>query len=384
MRIVTIILIVVMIWFLFGKRQTELTEFMTILPKRTKKVTWNRNAKCTIQMSKVFNEFIDKYNISYSDNNDEGIYFPCSYNNIDDEIGSIDPNKDQYIFIIDNANQISNKNNIWENIVNYHGIERAKKLMPNSYITTKKEDIERLHNEYSTDKLYIMKKNIQRQEGLKISNDLTELLNAHNNDYVIVQELLQNPYLIEKRKINMRFYILVCCYHNNVSVFVHNNGFMYYTSVPFVKQSKESAPNITTGYIERELYDRLPLTHEDFRKYLDSDRKLSKVEKKVSKTNMLSKYVFNNIYTTLTSIMFAIKDMISMKRELKKRVTFQLFGADIAVNDDLSISLMEINKGPDLGYKDTRDENVKKKVIYDMFSTLNIVPCDDNGFIELF
>jgi hypothetical protein len=380
--IIVVILIIILFKILFGHNDT--IENMIDIPKRTKKVTWKRNIICKNKMSKIYKEFIKENNIKHSDNNEEGIYFPCSYNKISDEINSIDPDIDQYLFIIDNANEISNKNYIWDNIVNYYGLEKAKKIMPNSYLTYRKEDLDRLRNEYSAEKLYIMKKNIQRQEGLKITNDFTELSGAYENDYVIIQELLQDPYLIKGRKINMRFYILVCCRHNDVSVLVHNNGFMYYTAALFIKNSKESGPNITTGYVEREVYESSPLSHMEFRKYLDSNRKLSKIERKVAKTNVLSKYVFDNIYLTLKEIMMSIKNIVCNKRELKKRVTFQLFGADIAVNKDLSISLMEINKGPDLGYKDDKDAAIKKKVIYDMFGTLNIVPEHDNGFIELF
>jgi hypothetical protein len=53
-----------------------------------------------------------------------------------------------------------------------------------------------------------MKKNIQRQEGLKISKDKNEILNCYKDGYAVVQELLQDPYLINGRKINLRVYCL--------------------------------------------------------------------------------------------------------------------------------------------------------------------------------
>jgi len=111
-----------------------------------------------------------------------------------------------------------------------------------------------------------MKKNIQRQEGLKISNSKHEILDGYKNGYVLVQELLQDPYLISGRKTNMRFYVLVVCKANNTDCYVHKDGFMYYTKVPFVKNSLDDAPNITTGYIDRQVYIDNPLTHYDLRK----------------------------------------------------------------------------------------------------------------------
>ena len=40
---------------------------------------------------------------------------------------------------------------------------------------------------------------------------------------------------------------------------------------------------------------------------------------------------------------------------------FQIFGADIAPDENLNVTIMEINKGPDIGFKDERDGNLKKK-----------------------
>ena len=49
---------------------------------------------------------------------------------------------------------------------------------------------------YQPDKLYILKKNVQRQEGIKITSDLNTLLNSFKDSYIIIQELLQNPFLV--------------------------------------------------------------------------------------------------------------------------------------------------------------------------------------------
>ena len=49
-----------------------------------------------------------------------------------------------------------------------------------------------------------MKKNVQRQEGIRITKDFDQLLNGIKDEYIIVQELLQNPFLVNGRKINLR------------------------------------------------------------------------------------------------------------------------------------------------------------------------------------
>jgi hypothetical protein len=82
---------------------------------------------------------------------------------------------------------------------------------------------------------------------------------------------------------NLRIYVLVVCNKNNYNIYAYINGFMYYTSKFFEKNSMDFDKNITSGYIDRQVYKENPLTHEDLREYLDSDRQLSEFEKYLRK-----------------------------------------------------------------------------------------------------
>lgn len=259
-------------------------------------------------------------------------------------------------------------------------------MMPNTYTLYSDDDIARLEKEYDENKLYILKKNIQRQSGLQITDSLNDILNC-DDDYVVVQELLQDPYTINGRKINMRFYVLIICNNNNMDVYVYNNGFMYYTKDKFIKNSKEKDPNITTGYIDRSVYEKNPLTHEDFRNYLDQSRELSLYESSIyNKGLKLSDVVFKRIYNLLKDVFMALSNNVCNKNKLKSAISFQLFGVDIALNDQLYPMLMEANKGPDLGSKDERDGYVKNNCAEDTLEIVGIINKKNNkknGFIKI-
>ena len=60
----------------------------------------------------------------------------------------------------------------------------------------------------NTNKMSITKNNYQRQEGLEIHTKLDTILKSRDK-YILVQELLQDPYLVSGRKINLRVYVLV-------------------------------------------------------------------------------------------------------------------------------------------------------------------------------
>jgi hypothetical protein len=62
---------------------------------------------------------------------------------------------------------------------------------------------------------------------------------------------------------------------------------------------------------------------------------------------------------------------------------FQLYGADIAIDDKLNPSLMEINKGPDLSAKDEKDRNVKLKLSEDILKSIGLLSNQNNNFITV-
>jgi hypothetical protein len=325
---------------------------------------------------KIQDNILHSLNNIPQDNKEYNYIVPCSYDNIEDEYHKLNLKTKSKIFFIDNCDNIVAKDYLWKNLVNKYGIEKSIQFVPNTYVLKDKDkkDIKRLLNDYNKSKIYIMKKNIQRQEGLKITNSIDEILN-NKGEYVLAQELLQNCYTINKRKINLRVYVLVVCHKNNIDVWVYNDGFMYYTPSEFRNGSTKDEHNITTGYIDRKIYDANPLTHQDFKKYLDNhNRELNNKEKELKfNGTKISEYLFNKIYLLISNVFRAFEGKICIKQELKEHYTFQLFGIDVGVNDNLEPQIMEINKGPDLGAKDERDNKLKRDMILNVHKVMNIL-----------
>lgn len=359
------------------------TEDMVNISPLNKDVKWKRS-QCGYYMEKTIKNVLDNNNFK-EDNSNSNLYLPCSYNDMVKEVDMISPkNNNDRIFLIDNADEISSKNNIWINLREKYGRDKASQMMPKTYVLYNNHDIELLKKEFELGKIYILKKNIQRQEGLKITNDLNYMINGYKDGYVVAQELLQNPYIINGRKINMRFYLLVVCLNGQIGAYVHRNGFMYYTKDLFKVNSLDEGPNITTGYIDRKVYEVNPLTLEDLRVYLDdSNRKLTEFEANIKHKNVLSELVFNRIHKLIADAVASMDYKLCQQTKFKKNVTFQLFGVDIALSNQLIPQIMEVNKGPDLGAKDKRDSAVKHKVVEDMFKTIKVLDDNDNEFIPI-
>lgn len=342
-------------------------------------ITWNRN-KCEYILGDTLESELKKNGISKSTDNSWNLYFPCAYDDISKEIDEMEILPNAKYFIIDNCDEMVAKQWLWINVKNHYGKEYAKTILPNSYVLYDIEDLKLFDKEFDKTKIYIMKKNIQRQEGLKITNDKNEILNGIKNKYVIVQEMLQNPYLISKRKTNMRFYVLVVCNGSNLQVYVHNDGFMYYTKVPFKENSLEIDPNVTTGYIERDVYKENPLTHDDLRVYLDNPvrQNLLTVETTIKNQGLqISQVYFGRIYQTLRAVFMAFVGRICKPSKLYNNTSFQLFGVDVAVDNDLNVNIIEINKGPDLSSKDKKDSDLKHGVVHDILKLIGSINDSD-------
>lgn len=362
---------------------------ISIPPEQATK--WARS-ECKYDMNQTMINVLSENKLDKSDKDKEDwmLYFPCGYDDIDEEIKAINinnANKNKRFFIIHDADNMTAKDELWKHVVAHHGLAKAKTLMPMTYVLGDKAELDKIKADFSSNKLYILKKNIQRQEGLKITDNLSEILGGPAEGYVVVQELLQNPYTIGGRKINMRFYVLVVCKGNSLDVYVYRNGFMYYTKEPFVKGSKSVETNITTGYIDREIYKISPLTHDDFRDYLDKPRELSATEEYIRNQGLeISKVVFNKIYGMLKDVFMAYIGKICTGEKLREYVSFQLFGVDVAVDDHLNAMIIEQNKGPNLSAHDERDGQLKHDCVRDMFRKLGVINETNeskNGFVRL-
>jgi len=317
---------------------------------------------------------------------------PCSYETTEKELNDLDKNKiglNEYgdgvrIFMLNNTDHMVSKLALWKYLKEKYGKEIASTMLPYTWDLTDLSDIELFKLQFDKNKLYITKNNYQRQEGIEIHTNLDSILGSKNK-YLLVQELLQDPYLVSGRKINLRVYVLVIKdNYSNIKLNVYKDGFMYYTPELFESSNPSFKKNITTGYIDRQVYVENPLTHMDFRKWLDnSNRELTPIEKYIKKTHpnlKISDYVFSQIYEQLGFIFKTYEDIVGTKT---KGVCFQLYGVDVAINNQLNPLVMEINKGPDLTAKDGRDKNLKLNLCTDILKSVGLIDDVNNNFITV-
>lgn len=321
--------------------------------------TFVNYTKCNkLPVSKRVLEVLGKNNLQKNKNWE--LFLPCGYTHIEKELKRLPYlAKSQKVFAVEGCDKIASKYWLWKVLESKYGSQYTN-FFPKTYASNKKGIVKLLRNHRNGVK-YIAKKDLQRQTGLTIINDVSELKNVlSDGKNLVIQELLNNPFLVDKRKINFRIYFLITCKDNITKGYIHNNGFMYYTPKHFDYNSNHRDAHITTGYIDRAIYEKNPLTMEDFYKYLD-------------KNGYNSNLLKNNLKNLFFNIMNAAKIPLCKNNKLKQGLRFQIFGADVAPDNMLNVKLIEINKGPDLGAKDKRDNLVKHSVVTDIFDIVGLV-----------
>jgi hypothetical protein len=363
MKIYIILLIILMIFLFYDAYTLTPKPPKLAKPESNIELFGNYKSSCGIY-PELLKKVMEERNM-VENKKDYDLFIPCSYNSCEKDILAFESDKTgKKIFLIDGCDWVASKMSLWELLKENYGAF-ASKYMPNSYLLDKEQDLKAFSIKFHENKIknpnqmYVLKNYAQRQEGLKLTRDHDEIIKGINDGWYLAQEYKYDPYIIDKRKINFRYYLLIVCKDNTIEAYIHKDGFLYYTPDFYDANDMAFNKHITTGYIDRAIYEKNPLTLEDFRHYLDSIGCGLRQRWDFSAENLMNK------------VMEAISKKICKNKKLDNHLRFQLFGCDIAPTSKLEASLMEINKGPDLSAKDDRDMQVKLKVQKDIFTIVD-------------
>lgn len=244
----------------------------------------------------------------------------------------------------------------------------SKDVIPKTWILNNTDHVADLLTHFDTNTQQptvpmLLKSNLQRQSGLKFVEKLSDIENGLHK-YVVCQEILKNPLLVNGMKVDIRVYLLIVCAEQQFAFYIYRDGFVYYTGKKFDADSVSYDTVVSSGYIDRKVYETNPLTTKDLYEFLGTE-----------KANTLQ----NSIRGCFTKVARAYKPLLK-KNDLNDGTNrFILMGADVSPNEDCEVKLLEINKGPDLKTKDVRDKEVKETLTRE---TLNILrnPAKTNSF----
>ena len=333
--------------------------------------------RCNTKMlGTILKDIFDTNNITKA-NDDWNIYIPCGYNNIEEELKQIsisDKLKNKYIFGVNGCDTIVSKNKIWESLVNCYGRKDASMLMPESYVLDDPNEMEIFRKNFnpSRSEIYILKKNVQRKEGLKLTKDYFTILDGYKEDYKVVQRYITDLYLINGRKVNLRVYLLIIIKDNKTYFYLCKIGKCIYTNKKYNDNDLDFESNITSYNLDMTVYQKNPRHLYELVEYINNND-----------NNNNGTLLFNRVEELMKKTSLCLSKNLYQSKNINESVTFQLFGVDVIFDKNLHPYLLEMNKGPDMTARDDIDKLMKNTVQQDMFKTVGILKNDNNNSFYL-
>ncbi len=247
--------------------------------------TWYKPLNNRVK-DRISNDLLNSHNINrifdhdIEDKKTWDIYIPNT-SSISKDLNDIKINhKHQIINLISYNGSLGNKKQLWINLANYYGRKIASEIMPPSYVFPQDKDV--FKKAFDKNKMYMMKAEKQRQEGLKLSNKYDEIINSHKDKYVVVQEYIENPLAYNGHKLNFRVYLLVVCKNGLFSSkdgYIYNDGIISYAKHTDQNNNTINFDNgVASFYTSKDLYNKgYPIVLSD----------LEKVMKHIDWTNIL-------------------------------------------------------------------------------------------------
>jgi len=242
--------------------------------------------------------------------------------------------------------------------------------MPETYTSETFEEFKQIFKNYkiSKDNLWLIKpKNSSLGKGIRFLKNINDVKKDE-----IVAKYISNSLLINGRKFDLRFHVLVTG-HNPLKVYIHTNGFAKVSSEYYDLDNLDNLFKHITN---------IAFNKKNKNKYNTEDYILSfeKVKEYLRKTYNLN---FSEIEDEVNDIV--IKSLITMNHlELEKEKNYQLssnnifdlYGVDIIIDSHFKPWLVEINVNPTLGEENLTKDRKKmlRQTLNDVFNIIGLVP----------
>eukprot|EP00762_Andalucia_godoyi_P000091 ANDGO_02429.mRNA.1 hypothetical protein len=270
--------------------------------------------------------------------------------------------------------EITRKDLLHRNMRKMKGIYGAiAEFVPESYVLPK--DYSKFvfaYSEAPKGTLWIAKPHdLSRGRKIFVFTDLSEL--QYDQQYV-VQRYLERPLLIDGFKFDLRLYVLVTSYRP-LRAYFYKQGLARFSTERYSLDSKDKYIHLTNASINKlnpKMIDEegnasggYKWTFDDLFEHLDKHS--------ICDREALWERIRSLISVTLLSIIDGIPPEASP--------CFELFGFDVILDDSLKPWLLEVNFSPSLNLDTETDHIVKKPLIRDTISVLNMVDFDKDVFL---
>ena len=273
--------------------------------------------------------------------------------------------------------QLGRKDNLY---INYLKMQKKFKddynYMPFKYILPQDRDtvqeIMKEYNIFNIKEIYIVKPLASTHgKGVRILTDPTTVPTKG-----ILEKYIYNPHLINRRKYDMRIYVLVTGFRP-LKIYIYDNGIIRFCSEKYTTDAEKLNNNYVhvTNYSVNKALDILRKGEQE----IDFEIKWSLLalkgyclEKKIN-FEPIWKRIKDIVIKTILSV-FDLSTPALKSFKLTSCNLFELYGFDIILDNQLNPWLLEVNINPSLNCDMDVDTKVKSKLITDILNIIGLIP----------
>eukprot|EP00811_Abedinium_folium_P033004 NODE_5_length_4757_cov_5.951836.p1 GENE.NODE_5_length_4757_cov_5.951836~~NODE_5_length_4757_cov_5.951836.p1 ORF type:complete len:1291 (+),score=199.12 NODE_5_length_4757_cov_5.951836:128-4000(+) len=225
-----------------------------------------------------------------------------------------------------------------------------------------------------------------RGRGIQVVNDVGSV---HYGELTIIQQYIENPYLLGGFKWDMRVYVTVTSF-NPLEAFLYKEGFARVTTVPYSTKPEDLTNkfvHLTNSSIQRYNDDANlnsdPCDAEALARQKDAVIGGTKISFAMLRERLKQQNVsWSLVWSRMIEVI--IKSLCMAEDHIPNQVnSFELFGYDLLLDTNMKVWLIEVNSSPSMGLEHLLDEQIKLPLISDTIDLVEPLVFDRKKLAEV-
>ena len=287
-------------------------------------------------------------------------------------------NKYQKVNHFPRSNELTRKDLLYKNLSKLKELFPGTKFdfLPESYILPNEITFLRDKMDKNPNQFWIVKPVASSQgRGIFLTKNINEIPSNHQT---IASRYITNPFLINKKKFDLRIYAFVTSIIP-LRIYRFKEGLTRFSANKYNLDINDRCAHLTNYAVNKNNKNYIQNESPFEVNYNSSKWTLTSLKQYLEENNINSELIFSKIDDII------IKTFISCENNLINAISkycsyqencFELYGFDILIDEHLNCWLMEVNLSPNLHFDAAIDLKIKGEMLAEIFDLIRIVPYD--------
>ena len=287
-------------------------------------------------------------------------------------------NKYQKMNHFPRSNELTRKDLLYKNLSKLKELFPGTKFdfLPESYILPNEMTFLKDKMDKNPNQFWIVKPVASSQgRGIFLTKNINEIPSNHQT---IASRYITNPFLINKKKFDLRIYAFVTSIIP-LRIYRFKEGLTRFSANKYNLDINDRCAHLTNYAVNKNNKNYIQNESPFEVNYNSSKWTLTSLKQYLEENNINSELIFSKIDDII------IKTFISCENNLVNAISkycayqencFELYGFDILIDENLNCWLMEVNLSPNLHFDAVIDLKIKGEMLAEIFDLIRIVPYD--------